>query len=268
MRSVREIIERGLFDRTQEVRYRTLDTMRTLDSEPRRVVLARQGILRARFERLLDSLSLDALAYPAVRQKPVLVGEVQTGSTCLLSAHSGLPALAMPAGFTADGLPVSVELLGRRWHDARLVQLAYAFEQANPRRRAPFTTPALVRGAAPAPVPVTVGPAVSAALSAARFRWDPVGNALTWSVEVRETRRTGTQAVVLRRLNADSTRQGPTGSTRVITRLLGPGMARASGALALNGFERRALESGRLSIAVYGSSGASPLESTLRPASR
>jgi hypothetical protein len=64
-----------------------------------------------------------------------------------------------------------------------------------------------------------------------------------------------TQAVVLRRTNANSTRMGPTGSIRVISRLLGPGMRTASGTLALNGFERRALEAGGLSVAVYGATG-------------
>src|SRR6266436_4097824 len=49
----------------------------------------------------------------------------------------------MPAGFTADGLPVGVELLGRAFDDAKLVSYAYAFEQATHHRRAPARTPAL-----------------------------------------------------------------------------------------------------------------------------
>ena len=253
--SLREIVDRGLFDRFQEQRYRRLDTMPVPGSDAHRKALDKQAALRARMERVLDSLSLDALAYPTMMQKPVLVGEVQTGTTCALSAQTGLPALSMPAGFTADGLPVGIELLGKGFSDARLVSLAYAFEQATPRRRAPTTTPTLVRGVAPAPVALRVGAGVAPSLATSTFRWDATRNALAWTVALRDGMAATTQAVVLRRRNADSTRMGPTGSTRVISRMLGPGMRTASGTLVLNGFERRALEAGGLSVAVYGATG-------------
>ena len=250
--SLQEIVDRGLFDRFQEQRYRSLDTMPLPGSEKHLRVLARQGVLRARFERLLDSLSLDALAYPTMKQKPTLVGEPQLGSTCQLAAQSGLPSIAMPAGFMADGLPVSIELLGRGFTDVRLVALAYAFEMATPRRHAPSTTPALVNGAAPAPVALRIAAGSAAQLSAARFAWDALHNTLAWSVAVAPRAQSSTRAVVLRRTNADSTRLGPIGSTRVIARLLGPNMHAGTGTIALNGFERRALESGRLSLSVFG----------------
>ncbi len=262
--SLREIVDRGLFDKFQEQRYRLLDTMQGPGSEAHRKVLAKQAVLRARIVQVMDSLSLDALAYPTVKQKPVLVGEAQTGSTCQLSAQTGLPAIAIPAGFSADGLPLSVELLGRAFTDARLVSLAFAFEQANPRRHAPTTTPALVRGVAPSPKALQLGPAAAASFSASRFQWDAAHSTLTWSVSVRASAQANMQAVVLRRVNADSSRMGPIGSTRVISRLLGPGMPAGSGSLTLNGFERRALESGRLSIAIYGSDVTAPREATLQ----
>jgi amidase len=40
------------------------------------------------------------------------------------------PAISVPAGFTADGLPVGVQIVGRRGNDAGVLQLAYAVEQA------------------------------------------------------------------------------------------------------------------------------------------
>ena len=45
---------------------------------------------------------------------------------------SGLPAIVVPAGFTATGLPVGLQLVGRRLDDARLLQAAAAFEAAAP----------------------------------------------------------------------------------------------------------------------------------------
>ena len=50
------------------------------------------------------------------------------------------PAISVPAGFTADGLPVGVQIAGRRGDDRGVLQLAYAFEQATGcgRRRPPL----------------------------------------------------------------------------------------------------------------------------------
>jgi len=49
----------------------------------------------------------------------------------------GMPALALPAGFDADGLPAGVQLVGRPWSEETLLELAVRFEEA--------------RGAFPAP---------------------------------------------------------------------------------------------------------------------
>ena len=40
------------------------------------------------------------MAYPTMRRKPARIGDAQPGSTCALSAVSGLPALSVPAGTT------------------------------------------------------------------------------------------------------------------------------------------------------------------------
>jgi amidase len=39
------------------------------------------------------------------------------------------PAISVPAGFTADGLPVGIQIVGRQRDDFGVLQLAYAFEQ-------------------------------------------------------------------------------------------------------------------------------------------
>jgi len=41
------------------------------------------------------------------------------------------PAVSVPAGFTPEGLPVGLQLVGRPWGDRRLLELAHRFEQAN-----------------------------------------------------------------------------------------------------------------------------------------
>ncbi len=45
---------------------------------------------------------------------------------------SGNPAVTLPCGFHSDGLPVAIQLVGRRGEDARLIKVAALFEQARP----------------------------------------------------------------------------------------------------------------------------------------
>ena len=50
--------------------------------------------------------------------------------SCYYISVIGLPAISVPCGFTAEGLPVGIQIVGRHQHDFALLQLAYAFEQA------------------------------------------------------------------------------------------------------------------------------------------
>jgi len=53
---------------------------------------------------------------------------------------TGLPAISVPAGFTEDGLPVGLQIVGRHQDEWGVLQLAHAFEQATGfgRRRPPI----------------------------------------------------------------------------------------------------------------------------------
>ncbi len=50
-------------------------------------------------------------------------------SVCCAITVTGLPAISVPAGFTDDGLPIGLQIVGRRWDDAGVLALARAFEQ-------------------------------------------------------------------------------------------------------------------------------------------
>jgi amidase len=51
-------------------------------------------------------------------------------ATCYAITLTGLPAISVPAGFTDDGLPVGLQIVGRHHHDLEVLQLAHAFERA------------------------------------------------------------------------------------------------------------------------------------------
>jgi aspartyl-tRNA(Asn)/glutamyl-tRNA(Gln) amidotransferase subunit A len=43
---------------------------------------------------------------------------------------TGLPAISIPCGFTNDGLPIGLQIVSRAWADAKVLNAAYAYEQA------------------------------------------------------------------------------------------------------------------------------------------
>ena len=45
---------------------------------------------------------------------------------------TGLPAISIPCGFSSEGLPIGLQLIGRRFEETTLLRAAYAYEQATP----------------------------------------------------------------------------------------------------------------------------------------
>jgi amidase len=54
-----------------------------------------------------------------------------------IGARAGYPTIIVPAGYREDGHPVGISFLGRAWSEGKLIQIAYAFEQASKFRRPP-----------------------------------------------------------------------------------------------------------------------------------
>ncbi|MDA1016404.1 MAG: amidase [Planctomycetota bacterium] len=50
--------------------------------------------------------------------------------SCYYITATGLPAISVPCGFTDDGLPVGVQIVGRHQSEFSVLQLAYAFQEA------------------------------------------------------------------------------------------------------------------------------------------
>jgi len=50
--------------------------------------------------------------------------------SCWYISATGNPAASVPAGFTPEGLPVGIQIVGRDKEDFSVLQMAHAFEQA------------------------------------------------------------------------------------------------------------------------------------------
>ena len=96
------------------------------------------------YDEVLDRLHLDGLVYPAIQMPPMDETLPQDGRLSE-GPHSatgwvnmiGVPAVVVPGGWYANGLPFGLEFSARRWQDGQMLGWAYAYEQATHHRRTP-----------------------------------------------------------------------------------------------------------------------------------
>ncbi len=135
---------------------------RLLDADPEaeRTYHAPRRAMLAAYLEPLNRLQLDGYVYPAIQMPPPDESMPQDGRLSD-GPHSntnwvnmiGVPAIVVPAGHYANGLPFGLEFSARPWTDGDLLGVAYAWEQASTRRRPPVlverglltTTPARER---------------------------------------------------------------------------------------------------------------------------
>ena len=251
--SIGEMVELGLVHQALTPNMRRRAAVGERDSAAYATALAKREPLRDAVVTAMNAASVHALVYPTLRQPPAVIGEPQRGSNCSLSANTGLPTLSVPAGFTGNGLPIGMELLGRRFDDALLVAMGYAFEQASDHRRAPTSTPALVNGMAPAPVSFTVtatdagrddSDAMATGVEArVLFVYDVLTGVLDYQVGVFGVLRGDVYAVVLRTSDDE-------GRYYIERRLSGPSLSPDNGTITLDPAERAKLDAGELYLEI------------------
>ena len=104
-----------------------------------------QQMARARIRREIELLfeKVDVIVTPttpltafAIGQTKVELGgkedDARLASTRFLRAFnaSGHPALSLPCGFDADGMPIGLQIVGRMWDEEKVLQAGYAYERA------------------------------------------------------------------------------------------------------------------------------------------
>ena len=146
--SFEEIYERGAY-------HTALEHIETIAAAPEDPTmdreywwrLNRQQAFKQGIEYTLAEQDLDALAFPDVQVVPPKFEGYHSGeltradvpTNTFISSQSGCPAISLPAGFTEEGLPVGVELLGASLSDRTLVGFAAAYEAvADPREPPTF----------------------------------------------------------------------------------------------------------------------------------
>ena len=111
----------------------------------------RKALLDA-VEAAMDRAGIDAVVYPSWSNPPRRIGDDDSphgNNSPVIAPHSGQPAITVPMGFTASGLPLGLQLLARPFDEAKLFRYAYAYEQATRHRRPPSGFGALPSAHAP-----------------------------------------------------------------------------------------------------------------------
>jgi Asp-tRNA(Asn)/Glu-tRNA(Gln) amidotransferase A subunit family amidase len=243
--SLEEIVKAGLHHDQLDKRLRDPLAGPDRSSPGYQVLLAKRTVARAATDALLTKERLDALLYPTALGRPPVIGAENIYSNCRLSVVTGLPALAIPAGFTPRGLPVGLELLGAAFAEPRLLALGHGWEQLAKPRQPPFSTPPLVAGKAPGPQQTVVSLAGGGTAKATiRFTWEPTTARLHADVIVSGNGKDAPFAIALHRSHEGG--PGP-----ILVPIMLRGLKRVSADLVLDALARADLAAGRLAAVLY-----------------
>jgi len=122
------------------------ETLRRIRSgeklSPEKVLECRRDLERARRDITATFDDVDLLVTPTTPIPAPTIAELKQNPDLLRPRELvllrntrpinvwGLPAISIPCGFTPSGLPIGLQITGPHWGEAKVLQLAHAYEQA------------------------------------------------------------------------------------------------------------------------------------------
>jgi Asp-tRNA(Asn)/Glu-tRNA(Gln) amidotransferase A subunit family amidase len=122
------------------------ETLRRIRSgqnvSPEEVFAGRRDLERARREIAPVFAAVDVLVTPTTPVVAPSIAELKENPDLLRPKELlllrntrpvnvwGLPAISIPCGLTRAGLPIGLQIIGPHWGEAKMLQIAYACEQA------------------------------------------------------------------------------------------------------------------------------------------
>lgn len=107
---------------------------------------ARRAFLDA-VTQAMDEAGVEALVYPTWTNPPAHLDksdeEYRGDNSQLVAPATGMPAATVPMGYVDGELPAGLQILARRYDEAAIFRIAYAYEQATQHRRPPARFPPL-----------------------------------------------------------------------------------------------------------------------------
>jgi len=114
-------------------------------------------LIRRDFEQAFDpngKYKLDALLTPTTPTPAFEMAAVYGDSVMMQYAdqltvpanHAGVPGISIPAGFSEDGLPIGIQLLGADFNEATLLRMARSYEMATEQEDWRKKKPAILEG--------------------------------------------------------------------------------------------------------------------------
>jgi amidase len=142
--SFAEYVETGEYEpSTEDSLFSVLESPPDPDEEPEDVPeylarLYRHGQAAEHLYTIMADNNVDALVFPHQRNLVVEIGEdVQRGRNGFLTSGTGLPGLVVPGGYSSEGVPIGMSLIGPEFSEETLIKFAYAYEQETQHRRPP-----------------------------------------------------------------------------------------------------------------------------------
>lgn len=114
--------------------YTRLKSFQSIRADEYALARRRQSELVREIDRFFSEIDFfttptTRIAAPPAHSDAVALAHHLTAFTAPFDV-SGNPAISVPCGFTSDGLPIGMQIVGRAWNEARVLQAAHQFQGA------------------------------------------------------------------------------------------------------------------------------------------